>query len=194
VARGKGVITKLKTLPVASHAPEDYAIPPWTTRSAPSDGRTAPVSHLEALLDLNEQLLDALTTGVNRPGTEEVEDMRAGRATNTLVPSSLKIRTDAAIDSHVCPPVTHNRSKTSCEWPALRDAFARCHLCVAYPSQRPSRSRESVNLLGSLAGGPPGDRTQDTVIKSQQTAQSIENDGWRPHGMTARFMGTFVVQ
>jgi hypothetical protein len=32
----------------------------------------------EALLDLNERLLDALTTGANRPDVEELEYLRAG--------------------------------------------------------------------------------------------------------------------
>jgi hypothetical protein len=33
----------------------------------------------EGLLDLNERLLDALTTGENRPDLEELEYLRAGR-------------------------------------------------------------------------------------------------------------------
>jgi len=32
----------------------------------------------EGLLDLNERLLDALTTGANRPDVEELEYLRAG--------------------------------------------------------------------------------------------------------------------
>ena len=47
--------------------------------SAPSSSRAAPSSYFaEGLLDLSERLLDALTTGANRPDLEEMEYLRAG--------------------------------------------------------------------------------------------------------------------